>query len=60
MRPCEHEHYRVPGSHDGGSSLLGLAIVRNIAERLGGTVRLEDRSDRTGLVFVYRQRLSPI
>ncbi|WP_363154076.1 MULTISPECIES: ATP-binding protein [unclassified Thiobacillus] len=59
MRPCEHEHYRVPGSHDGGSG-LGLAIVRNIAERLGGTVRLEDRSDRTGLVFVYRQRLSPI
>jgi len=50
--------YRVPGSHDGGSG-LGLAIVRNIAERLGGTVRLEDRPDRTGLVFVYRQRLSP-
>jgi len=50
--------YRVPGSQGGGSG-LGLAIVRNIAERLGGAVRLEDRTDRTGLVFVYRQRLSP-
>jgi len=38
---------------------LGLAIVRNIAQRLGGTVRLEDRPDRSGLVFIYRQRLSP-
>jgi two-component system OmpR family sensor kinase len=49
--------HRVPGSPDGGSG-LGLAIVRNIAERLGGTVVLEDRTDKAGLIFVYRQRLS--
>ncbi|MDD5404622.1 MAG: ATP-binding protein [Sulfuricella sp.] len=49
--------YRVPGSPDGGSG-LGLAIVRNIADRLGGRVMLEARTDKTGLVFTYRQRLS--
>jgi two-component system OmpR family sensor kinase len=49
--------YRVPGSPDGGSG-LGLAIVRNIADRLGGAVTLENRKDRSGLIFVYRQHLS--
>ncbi|MBZ0091861.1 MAG: two-component sensor histidine kinase, partial [Sulfuricellaceae bacterium] len=49
--------YRMPGSPDGGSG-LGLAIARNAADRLGGTVTLEERTDGTGLVFVYRQRLA--
>ncbi len=49
--------YRVPGSPDGGSG-LGLAIARNAADRLGGTVTLEERTDGAGLVFVYRQRMA--
>jgi two-component system OmpR family sensor kinase len=52
-----NEFYRMPGSPEGGSG-LGLAIARNVADRLGGTVVIENRPDKAGLVFVYRQRLS--
>ncbi len=41
--------YRAPSAHDGGSG-LGLATARAVAERLGGSVTLENRTDRTGLV----------
>jgi two-component system OmpR family sensor kinase/two-component system sensor histidine kinase QseC len=49
--------YRIPGSADGGSG-LGLAIAQSIAIRLGGSITLEERKDKAGLVFVYRQPLS--
>jgi len=46
---------RMLGTQQSGSG-LGLAIARNAAHALGGTIRLDKRSDRrTGLCFVYRQ-----
>jgi two-component system, OmpR family, sensor kinase len=41
--------YRAPGDITEGSG-LGLAVVRGIAERLGGRAELENRIDRRGLV----------
>jgi signal transduction histidine kinase len=41
--------YRAPSAHDGGSG-LGLATARAVAERLGGSVTLANRSDRSGIV----------
>ena len=48
--------HRVPGSAEGGSG-LGLTIVRNIADRLGGSVTIENRADGPGVVFAYHQKL---
>lgn len=50
--PAEHlervfqRFYRVEGAHASGSG-LGLAIAREIAEHMGGTVRIESRPGRT-------------
>ena len=41
--------YRAPGNATEGSG-LGLAVVRGIAERIGGRVLLENRADRSGLI----------
>ena len=41
--------YRAPGDATEGSG-LGLAVVRGIAESLGGRVWLENRSERRGLI----------
>jgi two-component system OmpR family sensor kinase len=41
--------YRAPGDSTEGSG-LGLATARSIASRLGGTVTLKNRVDRSGLV----------
>ena len=45
--------YRVPGAseRDGGVG-LGLALVKSIAHRHGGSVRCEDTGARTGACFV--------
>jgi two-component system, OmpR family, sensor kinase len=40
--------YRAPSAHDGGSG-LGLATARAVAERLGGSVTLANRSARAGI-----------
>jgi two-component system OmpR family sensor kinase len=50
--------FRILGSHQSGNG-LGLAIVRGAAQALGGGVALGDRLDgRSGLRFVYRQKLA--
>ena len=60
--PPEESHrvfdafYRLPDSAESGSG-LGLTIARHIADQLGGRITLSSRSDRQGLVFMYRQRL---
>ena len=41
--------HRVPGDTTEGSG-LGLAVVRDVVESLGGRVQLQNRADRTGLV----------
>jgi len=50
--------YRVVGSGQTGSG-LGLAMVRDIADRLGGTATLENRENGSGAVFRYTQRVPP-
>ena len=51
----------VRGAGDrGGSSGLGLAIVRAVAESHGGTVVLEDTPPGQGTSFVVRLPLAPI
>jgi signal transduction histidine kinase len=46
--------YRLPGASErNGGVGLGLALVKSIAERHGGTVRCEDRVDG-GASFVIR------
>jgi two-component system OmpR family sensor kinase/two-component system sensor histidine kinase QseC len=46
--------YRLPDNPQIGSG-LGLAIARSIAEQFKGTVSVRNRSDRSGLIFTYRQ-----
>lgn len=46
--------YRLPGAIGEGSG-LGLAIAREAAANQGGSLRLLDRPQGTGLVFRYRQ-----
>jgi two-component system OmpR family sensor kinase len=45
--------YRMSGAGRDGSG-LGLAIAREAAARLGGTVRLHDPREGSGLVFRFR------
>ena len=47
--------YRIAGTEGEGSG-LGLAIARDAAARLGGSIVLHERTDRTGTVFRYRQK----
>lgn len=49
--------YRLPNNTQTGSG-LGLAIARSIADQFKGSVSLSNRTDRKGLIFTYRQRLS--
>ena len=48
--------YRLPGASErSGGVGLGLALVRSIAERHGGSIRCEDRADgQRGASFVLR------
>ena len=48
--------YRMPGA-TGTGSVLGLAIAREAATRLGGELSLKERPDGPGLILSYRQRL---
>jgi two-component system OmpR family sensor kinase len=51
----------VRGEGDrGGSSGLGLAIVRSVAESHGGTVTLEEAAPGQGASFVVRLPLAPL
>ena len=59
--PAERERvfdafYRVPGNTGTGNG-LGLAIAREAASGIGGSVSLDARQDGAGLVFSYRQRI---
>jgi two-component system OmpR family sensor kinase len=49
--------YRIAGAAGEGSG-LGLAIARDAAARLGGSIGLHERTDRSGTVFRYRQESS--
>lgn len=49
--------YRLPGLTQEGCG-LGLTIAREAANRLGGHIGLHGRSEESGLVFSYRQRLA--
>ncbi len=53
--------YRLPGASErAGGVGLGLALVRSIAERHGGSVRCEDRPDgRDGACFVLVLPIGP-
>ena len=52
--------YRLPGAseRDGGVG-LGLALVKSITQRHGGSVRCEDRPDGAGACFTVTLPLSP-
>lgn len=44
--------HRVPvGEHKRAGTGLGLAVCRGFVEALGGTIRADNRSDRSGAVF---------
>jgi two-component system OmpR family sensor kinase len=52
--------FRLPGASEReGSVGLGLALVRSIAERHGGTVRCEEPGPAGGACFVVRLPLHP-
>lgn len=58
IAPVERERvfdsfYRIPGSTGQGSG-IGLAIAREAALRLGGSISLHERPDGPGLIFRYR------
>src|SRR5262249_28284804 len=50
--------YRAPGDPTEGSG-LGLAVVRSIAQRLGGRADLCNRCDRSGLIARLVLPLTP-
>jgi two-component system OmpR family sensor kinase len=50
--------YRIPGAKGQGSG-IGLAIARESALKLGGTISLHGRTGVNGLIFRYRHRLAP-
>ncbi len=50
-----HPFYRAEGAGGEGSG-LGLTIARDAATKLGGSIRLRNHSDGTGLIFCYRQQ----
>lgn len=52
--------YRLPGASErSGGVGLGLALVRSIVQRHGGTVRCEDNPQGRGACFVVRLPLEP-
>lgn len=50
--------YRVPHDESDGSG-LGLAVVRSVSARLGGSVYLRNRTDRPGLIAEVRLPVVP-
>ena len=54
MRPYVFERFVRGGGERAGSSGLGLAIVRAVAESHGGSVTLQDGRTGTGARFVVR------
>lgn len=50
--------YRGRGAEGQGSG-LGLAIARESAAKLGGSISLGEREGAAGLVFIYRQKIEP-
>lgn len=49
--------YRLPGTTGEGRG-LGLAIAKEAASHLRGTLSVQARPESSGLIFRYRQRLS--
>ena len=60
LRERIFERFVRAGGDRGGSSGLGLAIVRAVAESHGGTVVVEDPPMGAGACFVVRLPLAPI